>query len=379
MNASLDAVQQPRTFSLPPPKLRRACFEDYEGIARLGLAQSMPAEQFADWQSFWIDNPLWPRVCKSWPIGWVLENSSGETVGSFLNIPSLYTFQGQDLICSNGRAWAVAAPYRGYALWLIDEYFNQTGADLFINTTVGPLAAPALDRLSNRIPVGDWEAASCWLVGYVGFARKRLRRLHLPLADILKYPAAAVLKVRDALSHRPFPRIPQGFLIESADRFDHRFDAFWDELIRQNPDKLLAERSTRALSWHFGIPMRTNRLWIFAATRKGRLCAYCTFICRSDNRQVDLADYQTIESGVDLLPILLEAALRCSAKYGVYTLVNSGRGVPKLRALDEHAPYRLKQGTWCFYYRAANKFLETKLQEPQYWDPSTYDGDASLA
>src|SRR5437870_2253350 len=79
------------------------------------------------------------------------------------------------------RAWAVAAAYIGFALWLMDEYFNQQGADLFINTTVNAKGTAAANMFSTRVPVGDWETFAYWVTGYRGFARKALEKMGVPL------------------------------------------------------------------------------------------------------------------------------------------------------------------------------------------------------
>src|SRR5262245_33414720 len=162
----------PRHPVTPPPTLRPACIEDHAQIQHLEsshLQDTLPAD---DWRRLWLDNPLWPRVAGHWPIGWVLEDAAGRVVGSMTNVPSLYRFRGRELICANGRAWVVSPEYRGFALWLMDEYFNQDGADLFINTTVNLKATEALGTLSNRVPLGDWQTTAYWVTGYRGFARK---------------------------------------------------------------------------------------------------------------------------------------------------------------------------------------------------------------
>src|ERR1700676_2430601 len=135
----------------PPtsPRLRPACLDDCDQIARLESANAVFSLPPDDWRNLWLRNPLWPRLGKDWPIGWILENEAGRMVGSLINFPSLYHFRGRELICANGRGWVVAPEYRGLALWLMEEYFNQPGAGLFINTTVGANAAPALGTLSD--------------------------------------------------------------------------------------------------------------------------------------------------------------------------------------------------------------------------------------
>ena len=164
-----------KQISLQAPQLRAARFEDYTAISRLGVALSLNSQPLRDWLSMWVDNPVWPRLGKNWPIGWVLESTAGDIIGSVLNVPSLYTFRGESLVCGNGRAWATAPEYRGYALWLMDEYFNQPQADLFINTTVGPTAVQLIEKLATRIPLGDWATGSTWVIGYNEFVTERLR------------------------------------------------------------------------------------------------------------------------------------------------------------------------------------------------------------
>ncbi|MBV8148010.1 MAG: hypothetical protein JO092_02830 [Candidatus Eremiobacteraeota bacterium] len=167
---------------------------------------------------------------------------------------------------------------------------------------------------------------------------------------------------------------------DSVTGFDTRFDSFWAELLRQNPDTLLADRSSVALSWHFFSAIRTGRLWIFTATRGNRLVGYCLFTQEPPlhgSRSIDLVDYQTIDNDVDLLPGFLQMALARAAAGGFSRLEHAGSGLPKFRAFDKHAVYE-RVGTWTFLFRAADSKLDAELHSPQFWDPSAYDGDASL-
>ncbi|MFY9718350.1 MAG: hypothetical protein WAK16_01790, partial [Candidatus Cybelea sp.] len=124
----------------------------------------------------------------------------------------------------------------------------------------------------------------------------------------------------------------------------------------------------------------------------GRLYAYCALtrqdyafrlpaLPHGDNRGLPgmrLVDYQSIDSEVDFLPAFLQTALqRCSVE-DVVVLEHLGRGVPKMRVVDECAPYRKKLENWKFFYRAADATLDAELSESRFWDPSAYDGDASF-
>jgi hypothetical protein len=357
--------------AVAPPKLRPARLEDYEAIVRLGLIHLLDVPSYEDWSTLWLDNPLRTRSGKDFPIGWVLELPDGEMVGTMGTVRSRYTFRGDDLISAASRAWFVTAPYRGFALQLMDEYLNQSGVDLFINSAVSVPALESFSRFCERVPLGEWDSFSYWVTGY---------------------SSGAAPWSKDAVCNKPLPKIQGSFSIETADRFDSRFDVFWDELVRQNPEKLLAVRTSEALSWHFAAPMRKGRLWILTASRNGKLRAYCT-LTRQDHgfrlptlphgdtqglRGMRLVDYQSIEPGVDFLPAFLQAALqRCGAE-DLYILENLGRGVPKMQVVDECAPYRKKLENWKFFYCAADPALDADLSESKSWDPSAYDGDASF-
>ena len=90
----------------------------------------------------------------------------------------------------------------------MEEYFNQPGVDLFINTTVNPNAEPIFSTFASRVPMGDWETIAYWVTGYRGFARKALQKLRIPLAPALALPAAAALWLKDALFARALPASP---------------------------------------------------------------------------------------------------------------------------------------------------------------------------
>jgi hypothetical protein len=375
-------MSTPSATRLAAPQFRPARFEDYPQIQRLEAAHLAATLSAEEWPRLWLDSPLWPRLGGDWQIGWVLEDSVGQVVGSLTSLPSLYRFRGQDLVCANARSWVASPEYRGYAAWLMEEFFNQPGVDLVISTTANSNSEPVARALANRVPVGDWETLAYWVTGYRGFSRMALGKLGIPLAGALALPTSAALWLKDSLFARALPAFSSGEVISAIDNFDPRFDGFWEEVVRQNPDKLLAARDSRTLAWHYAIPLRRGGLWIFTAVRNGLLRAYCV-LKRQDWRQgvrrMRVIDYQTLEPEVDLLPELLQSALgRCAAE-GVYVLEHLGCGLPRMRGFDQFAPHRRKRTSWPYYYQTADPALAAELRRPEVWDPSTYDGDASIS
>ena len=62
----------------------------------------------------------------------------------------------------------------------------------------------------------------------------------------------------------------------------------------------------------------------------------------------------------------------------MHSLELVGLGMPSLAAFENRAPWKRTLQSWLFYYKANNPALEAALREPRMWDPSLYDGDASL-
>lgn len=135
--------------------------------------------------------------------------------------------------------------------------------------------------------------------------------------------------------------------------------------------QLFGAPTVAALSGEVGRLAKTPRL----------LRAYCVVKQHHRSRQgvssMRLIDYQTVDRDADLLPGLLQAALRCCAAEGVHLLEHLGYGLPKMRSFDTFAPYRARRPCWPFYYRAADPTLDAELRKPDAWDPSEFDGDTS--
>jgi hypothetical protein len=380
MTASAGTPSKPKTP--PRPTLRAARLEDYTQIERLESSHGLLTLAEHDWRALWVDNPLRPRLGPDWPIGWVLEDPDHRIVGSLENLTTLYAYRGREIIAVTGRGWVVSADYRPMALWLMDEYFNQN-ADLFINTTVNSLAVDAFGAFGSvRVPLGEWESGAFRVTGYRGFAAAALRIKGFPLPRLLAFPAAMALRLKDLFTLESLPAMTSSVTIEQAETFDARFDAFWQEFVRQNPNKLLAARDSQTLRWHFAGPMRQGQVWIFTTSRNGLLRAYC-ILKRQDHPpsglvRMRLVDHQTLEPDSDLLTAMLWPAVRRCLAERIHVLEQVGLSLPKMRTFERYAPYRRKLPAWPFYYHAADPVIQKDLQSPLVWDPSTYDGDASL-
>lgn len=367
---------------VPRPRVRLARFEDYDQIIALEATLNPDTLSRDDWRMLWLGNPLWPQVSAWWKIGWVLEIPNGEIVGCMGNLPTRYHFRGEHLMAASGRGWMVLPEYRAYgsARRLLEAHLHQPSVDFVLDTSVSQEASERFGFLAKHVPAADWETIAYFVTGYRAFAARALHKLKVPFAETLAPAGGIALNLRDTIFGKRFSK-HSAFTIEEAGGFDSRFDAFWAELLRQKSETVLAARDSATLSWHFAMPMRNSRLWILTASRNRQLRAYAIFERKDTGeelRRMRLVDYQTIEQDTDLLEDLLAAALRRCVAEDVCVLDKSGLGLAKMRVFDESAPYRRKQ-PWPFWYRVSNSAFADDLRQPQFWEPTEYDGDASIS
>jgi hypothetical protein len=360
--------------------LREATFEDYEQIISLEALQHLRTRSCAEWSRLWLDNPLYKEFGESWPIGWVLEDASRGIVGTIGNIPVPYVFQGRKLIVAAGRAWAVEERYRSVALMLMDRYFSQQNVDLYLNTTVNALAADAFGVFgSSPVPAGDWGVSSYWITSYPGFAKTALAIKKLP--QFLCYPAAAGLYLKDLAASKRLPRAPRDIDVQRSKTFDERFDVFWEQLTARR-SILMGVRSREVLEWHFGAALKCDDVWLFTVTNGNSLGGYGIFQRRDEPRtglkRIRLVDFQALFQKADCLLAILAAALRAARRNGIHVVEKVGLKIEDTLLVDQYAPYQRKLSAWPFFFYAPEPELQQALLDPSAWQPSSFDGDASL-
>ncbi len=359
--------------------MREARFQDYRAIAALEAAQGLVPKSAEEWRRLWTGNPCYEEIGPRWPIGWVLEQDD-RVVGCLTNIPLRYTLRGRKLTAAAGRGWAVEDHCRGYALQLMNEYFSQDGVDLFLTNTVNGRAAEAFSTFGSlRVPAGNWEVASFAVTEHRGFAESALRIKGVRLPKPLSYPAGALLRLKDRFTARAIPRSDVTISLNSD--FDQRFDTFWEVLCNRS-DALLAERSRDVLKWHFSASMETGGLWVLTAARNGNLDAYAIFQRRDEPqyglKRMRMVDFQACDWHDQYCAALMRRAFdECRAR-GIHVLEQVGADVQKTRIFDQCAPYRRSLPSWSFFYQAHDEELADLLSQPDAWDPSSYDADASL-
>jgi hypothetical protein len=360
--------------------IREASLGDYAAIADLQAKGGLGAKCYDDWAHLWLNNPAYLPIRDTWPIGWVLEDSSDQVVGYMGNIPLVYEFREERLSVAAGYSWVVEDKYRSYATWLQDTYFRHP-ADIHLNNTVSEQSTVAFSIFGSlRVPIGTWDGRIFAITSYRGFVESVLRLKKISAAKPLSFVSAPFLFLLDKLRVKRVPIDVQAKLC-ALNGFDQRFDAFWLELKKNFPNVLLGNRSLATLNWHFGPALARGNVWIVADTSDDRLLAYAVFV-RRDKREfgltrMRLADFQCLDGRETLLiPMLEWASARCRRE-GIHVLEVIGYE-PGKEWLMAMLPHQQRMPAWKYYYLAKDEKLSRLLMDERAWRPYPYDGDATL-
>jgi len=364
------------------PKIREASFEDYEGVVALQLRNGLATRSYSEWLALWKGNPAYEQLGRQSPIGWILESPQGEVGGFIGNLSLAYQWKGRQLHASSAYSWTVDQQHRGYSMALLDCFLRQNNVDLFVCTTVNSTAETVFRALRfSRVPSGTWDTSGFWVTKYRDFAKSALKAASIPSSPLLVAPLSAALYLRDTLS---FNRsgLSADCELETCAGFDERFDAFWEQLQREQSNSLLAVRTRETLEWHYRRSLSKGEAWIFAISRGDRLVAYAVFDRQDhpalDLKRVRLVDFQALAGYEQTIRQVLACMLHKCRAAGIHIAENVGCSLDRLKVRAAEAPYRRKMKSWVFYYRAREADLSAVLQDPEVWAPSSFDGDASL-
>lgn len=334
-----------------------------------------------EWTHLWVDNPVY-KGYDSWPIGWVFEGEGGGIVGHIANVPLSYEFAGRRILAATTGDLVVDSPYRLYAFQLLAQFLSQKQIDVSVHTTVNRNSSKALEAFRvPRVPVGKWDSSAFWITNHRGFVRCVLAKKRVPFARELALPLSIGLQANDKITKARSPTKTRGVELSTCTHFDERFDEFW-EVLRRQREILLATRSREVLEWHFKSQLARNKVSILIATKGPKLVAYSVFV-RYENTALELkalrlVDFQSLDSNNAMLIPMLHWALEACEADGTHMLEAFGFAPEKQVIVDGLAPHRRKLPSWQYFYKANNQTLADRLRDPSVWDPSCFDGDASL-
>jgi hypothetical protein len=368
-------------------EIRELQLDDYPAIAALNERNGLRTAPEAQWRRLWVDNPH-AGLLSVVPKGWVMQDPRGNIVGAACNVPMMYALGGRELRSATGMAWAVDQSHRNASLLLLDAFFSQNRVDLLLNTTANCVAGKAWEAFkAERLPHPDYDCNLLWITRYQRFAKAATARLGWRPARLLQIPVAVCLAAQDLCTRflaTMSGRRTEQPCAERIETFDARFDEFWLRLRNSGDGKLRATRDSRSLEWHFRPALERGDLFILGCVGEdgGQLDGY--LIARRNDRtdirlrRVQVADLQVRPGCADLIPRLIASALQVAREEKAAVVELTGFDAVKHR-LAGTIPHRVRRlPTWPYFFKSRDPELHDRLRNPDVWDPSPFDGDATL-
>lgn len=367
--------------------LREARYADSEAVDALTRRNGLQLGWAEDrWTGVWRENPAMLED-GSIPIGWVLEHG-GCVVGYLGNIPMHYWFRGKRRLAVAARGLVVDPAWRGQSLQLISAFFSQENIDLLLNTSANEVAGAVFEFFrAEKIPSPDYDQALFWITGANGFAVSAMRRRgHGRGMSLLGGAVLAPLFRLDGILRRRGPRaISAGceIVVLEPHAIGAEFDEFWQRMLAERGQCLLAERSAQALRWHFDHSAAAARRAKFICVRReGRMEGYAVLV-REDSERLGLersriADLIAGNDEPAVIDALLQVCCREARKDGSHMLEMIGFPEKVRARFLAGRPYMWRLPSWPFWYKAVAADLCDGLKYEDAWYGSPYDGDASL-
>lgn len=360
--------------------VREATLNDFSAISDVVRRNGLTPTKYERWARLWNDNPFRSELPA--PVGWLLENEVQGIVGTLTNIGRMYTYNGERVRVATASAWAVDPPYRSSAMFLAKQFFSQKNIDLFLNTTASDAASEIFKAFRcSEIPDPSYMRVLFWVTGYLGFAGSALRKLHMPLVPGLRHAAAMGLYCQDLIRQRRIGfRLTRTCVLYS---FDKRFDTFW-ESIRSRQDRLLGFRTAESLAWQFGPALESGSAAVIALLEGEALSGYL-IMTRNDDPRIGLrrffvADIQALGDEADVVLTLMQAALQHAVRSAVDVVEAVGFHKSKRELLEQLNPSHRRYPSCPYLYKVkpGSQPLGDSLRNPDVWDASLFDGDATL-
>jgi|ERR1019366_6688100 hypothetical protein len=354
-------------------RVRPALLEDLEAINAVWVRNGMFSFNPDDTRHWWLSHPFREEF-KGVPIGWVLESSHSEVVGTFTNVHMMYDLEGRRFKGAIAGSWAVDTKHRNSSLMLAMAYFSQQRIDVCINGSASRVASrlmPVFKAL--RIPSDDYDLSYFWITNRRAFAASALRWKKIPLAGTLSPLVALGLWGRDL---RCTGRRRSAADVRQFTEFGVEFDRFWEK-VRQGPRRLRAVRTAAVLDWRFGSALRNKRATVLGLIHGDEMLGY---VVLRENvrehlslRQFIIADLQALEDSPTVLLGLIDAAREATRQANMDALEWQGWSSQKRRVAQSLRPLTHRYPVWPLFYKALNPELATPLSRPDTWDFSPFD------
>lgn len=221
--------------------IREAKWEDKDSISCMlnGLGMNVPTDPEKvrkHWRKIWSENPdiSVPHF------GWVLEYQD-EIVGFAGQFLRKYLYKGKTLDCSVAVQWGIVSEFRPFKKLLMDQFFYNNPCNFKIASTASPAASKLFLKYGSK-GIPSLGSATIFTIPFN--LENCVKYGKYPFLDQLLKATSTVLKLRIHLS-----KSPKNVRVTTNNKPVEGIDRFWNNFLKNYPDRLLACRSSTHLKW----------------------------------------------------------------------------------------------------------------------------------
>jgi hypothetical protein len=235
------------------------------------------------------------------------------------------------------------------------------------------------------LPQQDYNQALLWVISWKDFISSVLGKKGYGggISAAIGRLAGPILAARDMLKQRRMLRRRSNVEFLQPSEVTSEFDAIWESLTMERPDRFLARRDCISLKWQFGHPAAASRQPIVLCSRvSGALKGY-TILTRWDSpawglRRMMVTDLIALNNDEDVIGDLISAAYRYARDERVHVIQMIGFP-PFIREIMEiFKPIKRLYPVSPFWYFTRDAEVAADLTRPEAWYASMMDGDSTL-
>jgi hypothetical protein len=281
----------------------------------------------------------------------------------------------------------VAPDFRGETLKLVMAYAQQPHADLLLNTTAAPQTSKIFEFFKfRRIPQPDYDVSFFWVLRPARFLNATLRKKgwSRPASEIAGPLLVPALAGEALVRRRRSLESGSGRLkitVVGPDAIGPEFDDLWRRKLSET-HKLFCERTSAALSWHYGPGSKVPPSRLICAWADARLVGFLAVV-RRDSVHIGLtrayiADMFVERDEPETIRELLAGAARQARADGAAMIEAVGFPEHVRAMLLASRPFSLRNESWPFLYTARDPEVQKALTDRALWQACLFDGDGSI-
>lgn len=361
--------------------IREVNFEDYLKIKGLTDRNNIEIYDKIYWEKVWKENPYLKKNKIKWFLGWLIEDDKKNIVGHIGSLPTQYYY---DSVAYNGAVmscWIVDEEYRHYSMELMRRNIAQKDIDFSIVTSANSKTESALTAFGwKKIPVKKYNEKLYIILNLKktihSYLKKKGINTNALINNILFYLSYIIL----------FKKINYWKKFETKRRvivynkFNSKFDNFWDKLKKFNKKKFMFNRSSEWINWHLNHQFESNKAIIIAEEQNDEIIGYSICLLKNIDKinlkKAVLIDFVTLNDSDETYFNLLLHSIKEANKKECHLFEIVGFNNKKRKIINLLKPFLNKDFSFPFYFKSNSTKLDEILKNENSWDPSNLDGDS---